>query len=101
MIKDLKQNNNNKKPSRFLFKGFHIKGICIRMEINEAEMKLKSIIKYYSWKDLREHLVKIPLYRWKTNQSSKSLTGLPKVTSLWKFRDRLISKTSASSTRDW
>lgn len=100
MIKDLKK-TTTKKPSRFLFKGFHIKRICIRMEINEAEMKLKSIIKYYSWKDLREHLVKIPLYRWKTNQSSKSLIGLPKVTSLWKFRDRLISKTSASSTRDW
>ena len=51
------------KISRFLFKGIHIKGICIRMEMNKAEMKLKSIIKYYSWKDLREHLVKIPLYR--------------------------------------
>ena len=49
--------------SRFLFKGIHIKGIFIRMEMNKAEMKLKSIIKYYSWKDLREHLVKIPLYR--------------------------------------
>lgn len=47
----------------FLFKGIHIKGICIRIEINEAEMKLKSIIKYYSWEDLREHLVKTPLYR--------------------------------------
>lgn len=25
----------------FLFKGIHIKGICIRIEINEAEMKFQ------------------------------------------------------------
>lgn len=45
------------------------------MIMNKAGFKLKSAIKYYLWKNLRESLMKIPLYRQKNKPKLEKLNG--------------------------